>query len=69
MVNKTNSIGVEIYINDNKELFDKLNAISDIIENELGFTMDWQRLDNKKASRIIYNIEDWILITMPTIMN
>lgn len=57
LVNKTNSIGVEIYINDNKELFDKLNAISDIIENELGFTMDWQRLDNKKASRIIYNIE------------
>lgn len=57
LVNKANSIGVEIYINDNKELFDKLNAISDIIENELGFTMDWQRLDNKKASRIIYNIE------------
>ncbi|MDY6172577.1 MAG: DUF4268 domain-containing protein [Fusobacterium necrophorum] len=57
LVNKISSIGIEIYINDNKELFDKLNAISEIIENELGFTMDWQRLDNKKASRIIYYIE------------
>lgn len=57
LVNKISSIGIEIYINDNKGLFDKLNAISETIENELGFTMDWQRLDNKKASRIIYYIE------------
>lgn len=57
LVNKISSIGIEIYINDNKALFDKLNAISETIENELGFTMDWQRLDNKKASRIIYYIE------------
>ncbi|WP_418889011.1 hypothetical protein [Peptostreptococcus stomatis] len=41
LVNKISSIGIEIYVNDDKELFDKLNAISEIIENELGFTMDW----------------------------
>lgn len=56
LVNKTNSIGIEIYINDNKELFDKLHSLSEEIQNELGFSMDWQRLDNKKASRIIYYI-------------
>ena len=56
LVNKTNSIGIEVYINDNKELFDKLYSASEEIQNELGFSMDWQRLDNKKASRIIYYI-------------
>lgn len=54
LVNKLNSIGIELYINDNKELFDKLYKVSEEIHGELGFKMDWQRLDNKKASRIIY---------------
>ena len=31
-------------------------SASEEIQNELGFSMDWQRLDNKKASRIIYYI-------------
>lgn len=56
LVSKTNRIGIEVYINDNKELFDKLYSASKEIQNELGFSMDWQRLDNKKASRIIYYI-------------
>lgn len=57
LVNKTNSIGIEVYINDNKKLFDKLFLESEEIESKLGFTMDWQRLDNKKASRIIHYID------------
>ncbi|MGT2799874.1 DUF4268 domain-containing protein [Streptococcus marmotae] len=57
LVNKSNSIGIEIYINDNKKLFDQLYALSEEIQNKLGFNMDWQRLDSKKASRIIYYIE------------
>ena len=57
LVNKTNSIGIEVYIRENKNLFDKLFTVSEEIENELGFSVDWQRLDNKKASRIIYYIE------------
>ena len=57
LVNKTNSIGIEVYIKENKNLFDKLFTVSEEIENELGFSVDWQRLDNKKASRIIYYIE------------
>lgn len=56
LVNKINSIGIEVYINDNKELFDKLYSEARAIQDELDFTMDWQRLDNKKASRIIYYI-------------
>lgn len=57
LVNKTNRIGIQVYINDNKKLFDKLFLESEEIENKLGFSMDWQRLDNKKASRIIYYID------------
>lgn len=56
LVNKMKSIGIEVYINDNKELFDKLYSEAEAIQDELNFTMEWQRLDNKKASRIIYYI-------------
>lgn len=53
LLNKSNSIGIEIYINDNKELFDKLNKYIEEIHSELGFEMNWERIDNKKASRIV----------------
>lgn len=56
LVNKNNNIGIEIYINDNKELFDTLYNNFEAIHQELGFNMEWQRLDDKKASRIIYYI-------------
>lgn len=54
---KKKSIGIAVYIKDNKELFDKLNLVSGEIHEELGFNMDWQRSDNKKASKIIYYID------------
>ena len=57
LVNKDSLIGVEIYITDNKELFDKLYSRKDEIEEELGFQLDWRRLDNSKASRIVYHIK------------
>ena len=57
LVNKESSIVIELYINDNKTLFDKLFDSKHEIENELGFSMDWQRLDDKKASRIKYPIK------------
>ncbi len=56
LVNKESSIVVELYINDNKALFDKLYANKDKIEESLGFNLDWQRLNEKKASRIKYAI-------------
>jgi hypothetical protein len=56
LVNKDGNIVVDIYINDNKELFDKLAEKKDDIEDALGFELDWDRLDGKKASRIKYYI-------------
>lgn len=58
LVNKDGNIVVDIYINDNKELFDKLAEKKDDIEDALGFELDWDRLDGKKASRIKYYIPD-----------
>ncbi|HEL2110689.1 TPA: DUF4268 domain-containing protein [Streptococcus suis] len=57
LVNKSKSVGIEIYINNNKELFDKLSSHADEIHEELGFEMEWKRLDNRKVSRIIYYIK------------
>lgn len=57
LVNKDSLIGVELYITDNKELFDKLYSRKDEIEEELGLQLDWRRLDNSKASRIVYRIK------------
>lgn len=56
LVNKNNQIEVAVYIKDSKKLFDYLYARVEIIQEKIGFTMDWQRLDDKKASRIIYYI-------------
>lgn len=57
LVNKDSLIGVELYITNNKELFDKLYERKDDIEKDLGFKLDWRRLDNSKASRILYHIK------------
>ena len=52
LVNKDGTIVVEVYINDNKELFDTLYGNREDIEEQLGISLIWDRLDNKKASRI-----------------
>ncbi len=57
LVNKENYIGISLYINNNKEFFDILYSEKDEIENDLDFHLDWQRLDDKKSSRIIYKID------------
>lgn len=57
LVNKDSLIGVELYITNNKELFDKLYEKKEDIESDLGFQLDWRRLDNSKASRIVYRIK------------
>ena len=45
-------MGVEVYIPDDKELYQQLFKHKDAIEKELGFQMDWQPLPEKSASRI-----------------
>lgn len=56
LVNKESYIGVELHITDDKELYDQIEASKDEIEKKIGFSLDWQRLDDKKASRILYRI-------------
>ena len=56
LVNKSNIVGVEVYIDDNKVLFDSLLEKKDIIEKQTEMTFCWERLDGKKASRIKYSI-------------
>ena len=56
LVNKEGYVGIELYISDNKDLFDKLYTQKEEIENKLGLVPDWQRLDGKKASRVLYRM-------------
>ena len=56
LVNKEHIIGVEVYINDDKALFDSLFAKKTEIEEQTGIAFCWERLDGKKASRIKYSI-------------
>ncbi len=48
-----NSIAVELYISDDKELYDKLFAAKSEIEASAGLQFDWRRMDDKKSSRIL----------------
>lgn len=53
MIQKKNETGVELYINDDKELFKSLYEMRELIEKEAGLRFDWQELPTKKASRIL----------------
>jgi len=44
--------GVELYIPNSKELYERLSAKKDDIERDLGETLQWMPLPEKKASRI-----------------
>ena len=68
LINKDSVIGVELYITDNKELFDRLYQQKEDIENDLGFKLDWRRLNNSKASRIVTFIKGLNLMTIQIIM-
>lgn len=52
LVNKVHKIRVGLWIGDSKELFDKLYTKKEEIEASLGFKLEWDRLDNKKASLV-----------------
>lgn len=56
LVNKEHIIGVEVYINDDKALFDSLFEKKEEIEEQTRMSFCWERLDGKKASRIKYSI-------------
>lgn len=46
-------VGMELYINDNKALYNQLASNKDKIEKELALQLDWQELPERKASRIL----------------
>lgn len=50
LVNKEHKIRIGVWIDDNKELFDKFYLNKDEIEKACGFELAWDRLENKKAS-------------------
>lgn len=52
-VQKRNELVVELYINDDKELFRTLLANRGSIEFETGLIFDWRELPERKASRIL----------------
>jgi hypothetical protein len=64
---RMNNAHVEIYIDSgdaikNKQVFDTLSAHRGRIERGFGKELDWQRLDEKRACRIRYLIEDFGLV-------
>jgi len=59
-------IRTELYIPDNKEVFNFLYEQKDTIEKELGMKLEWMELPGKKASRIkaefpglVESTEEW----------
>lgn len=52
-IQKRNEVGVELYINDDKELFKGLYSHKDEVESAMGFALDRRELPERKASRII----------------
>lgn len=48
----TKSITSQIYISDNKDLFDYLYEQKEEIEKEMGYSLVWDKKDNRKASKI-----------------
>lgn len=58
LVNSSSFVGVELTIPDNKDLFDSLYEKKDEINDKIGFDMEWERLDEKKACKIIHKIDD-----------
>ncbi len=52
LVNIKHFIRVGLYIPDNKELYDHIYENKDTFESTVGYPLEWQRLDGKKAASI-----------------
>lgn len=79
---KRDSLRIEIYINNDKELFCTLLSHKNDIERDFEQSLDWRELPNRKASRIIIekfvNLSDitqqnaqfdWLMATMVRMKN
>lgn len=52
LVNKEHYVRVGLYIPDNKELYDTIHKNKEAFEKTVGFPIEWDRLDGKKAASI-----------------
>lgn len=52
-IRSRSELDVELYINDDKDLFRDLFQNREAIEAEAGLSFDWRELPNRKASRIL----------------
>lgn len=52
-IQKRNAITIELYINDDKNLFNSLLSHKAEIETTMGISLDWRELPERKASRIL----------------
>jgi hypothetical protein len=52
-IQKRSELDVELYIDEDKELFHALLQNKEAIEQECGFSLDWRELPQRKASRIV----------------
>ena len=52
-IQKRKAVDVELYINDDKELFKSLFAHKDEIEKNMEMELEWKELPERKASRIL----------------
>ncbi|MBT9546262.1 MAG: DUF4268 domain-containing protein [Candidatus Sericytochromatia bacterium] len=60
---QSNQITCELYITDSKPLFYELSLHKSDIESKLGYSLSWEELPNKKASRIkITNSVDFLTV-------
>jgi len=59
LINKENRIRINMYIPDDKELYDVFFLNKGSIEQSIGLPLEWERLDSKKASRIYSYINDF----------
>lgn len=80
LIQKRNELDVELYINEDKELFHTLYKKKDEIEQKSGLIFDWRELPERKGSRIIickdvdfdnkdsWNTQfEWLVDVMPKI--
>lgn len=81
-IHTRNELDVELYIDEDKELFYSLHQNKVDIESDCGLTFDWRELPERKASRIVIekavNFEDkkqwtsqfdWLVETMIKLRN
>lgn len=59
LLNKEGKVRINMWIPNNKVQYDRFFENRNSIEGYLGFSLDWDRLDNKKASRICTYIDNF----------